>query len=456
MDAITSVLTPENIAARIERLPVSRWHLNVRILLGAATFFDSFDALAIAFVLPALIGPWNLHFSDIGLLISSGYFGQLIGATFFGWMGERYGRVKVLNWTVAILSVFGLACAFAWGYWSLVAFRFLQGLGLGGEIPLAATYINEIAKSGRRGHFVLMYQNVFPLGIMMSAVVSALVVPNFGWQWMFVIGAVPAFLILPLRRMVPESPRWLARHGHLAEADRVVSGLEARIARETGKPLPPIPAEYPAESNVRARWRDLFSGIYTPRTISIWIMWFCSASISYGLQTWLPTILRSVYKMSVSESLWYNVAGYAGLFTVCVISALIIDRVGRRPLFLFGFLAASALLVWLWLTADHSSAVFVMAAASLTSTMTSIMQLGFWVYAPEIYPTRMRALGTGAASAWARVSSVVMPSIVGGIMAHGTFSTIFLMFAVVGLVGAALVYFFAVETSRRPLEEVSP
>lgn len=111
-------------------LPPTRWHLKIRAIIGTATFFDGFDAVAIAFVLPTLIGLWHLGPSETGFLLSSGFFGQLIGASSFGWLAERYGRIRVLNWTILILSMFGLACAFAWSYWSLAGFRFLQGLGL--------------------------------------------------------------------------------------------------------------------------------------------------------------------------------------------------------------------------------------------------------------------------------------------------------------------------------------
>src|ERR1700722_19875666 len=127
-----AVLTPESIIARIERLPVSPWHVRMRVIVGSATFFDAFDALTIAFVAPALSGLWHLRPSDIGFLISSGFIGQAIGAAGFGWAAERYGRLRVLTWTVAIISVFSLACAWAWGFWSLFLLRFIQGFGLGG------------------------------------------------------------------------------------------------------------------------------------------------------------------------------------------------------------------------------------------------------------------------------------------------------------------------------------
>ena len=177
---MSNAVTPEQIAARIERLPVSPWHLKLRVVMGIALFFDAFDALAIAYVLPVLIGMWKLAPAQIGLLISAGFAGQLIGAIFFGWLAERIGRIPAAVWTIGIFSVFSIVCAFSWSYPSMLVFRFIQGLGLGGEVPIAAAYIGEIAKADRRGRFFLLYQVVFAIGLAAVAVAATWVVPTLG------------------------------------------------------------------------------------------------------------------------------------------------------------------------------------------------------------------------------------------------------------------------------------
>lgn len=133
----------QQITARVERLPLSRWHLQARVLVGAATFFDGVDALAIAYVLPVLADTWHLSPQRIGFLISAGYVGQLAGAVVSGWMAERIGRLATMIYTVTVYSVLSLLCVVSWDYWSLLAFRTIQGLGLGGEVPVAAAYVNE-------------------------------------------------------------------------------------------------------------------------------------------------------------------------------------------------------------------------------------------------------------------------------------------------------------------------
>src|SRR5436190_22810728 len=217
----------DNIVARLERLPTSWWQVQTRIIVGVATFFDAFDALAIATVLPVLVPMWKIAPTQIGLLISAGFLGQLVGALLFGWIGERYGRMPAMIGSIALFAVMSLVCAIAWDYNSLLVFRTIQGIGLGGEVPIAAVYISELTRAQGRGRFVLLYEMVFPIGLVMAALVGLWVVPHLGWQYMFVIGALPAFLALVLRRLLPESPRWLAVHGRNAEAEAAVSLIEA-------------------------------------------------------------------------------------------------------------------------------------------------------------------------------------------------------------------------------------
>ena len=182
MSVQTQAATAEEIIARVERLPVSWWHVKTRIIIGVATFFDAFDALAIASVLPAIVPMWKLTPPQIGFLISAGFLGQLLGALFFGWIAEKYGRMTGMIWSIATFAVMSFVCAFAWDYESLLAFRLVQGFGLGGEVPIAAVYISELARANVRGRFVMLYELIFPVGIVAATVIGFWVVPTLGWR----------------------------------------------------------------------------------------------------------------------------------------------------------------------------------------------------------------------------------------------------------------------------------
>src|SRR5262252_5097816 len=231
MDAVNRRSSVDDIVARIERLPTSWWQVQARIIVGVATFFDAFDALAIASVLPVIAPLWKLAPQQIGFMISAGFLGQLAGALLFGFIAERYGRMTAMIWSIALFGVMSLVCAFAWDYNSLLIFRTIQGVGLGGEVPVAAVFISELAKARGRGRFVLLYELVFPIGLVAASLLGLWVVPHLGWQYMFVIGTLPALLALVLRRLLPESPRWLAVRGRMADAEAAMSLIEAETQK---------------------------------------------------------------------------------------------------------------------------------------------------------------------------------------------------------------------------------
>ena len=173
---------------RFENLPFTRWHTRARIVVGSATFFDGFDSLSLAFALPVLIRLWKITPAESGLLISSSYVGQIFGALTFSWLAEKYGRIRSATAAVALMSLMSLGCALSTNFAMLFAFRFVQGIGLGGEMPVAATYISEVSKARGRGKFFILYEMIFPIGLMAAGQIGALVVPIFGWQIMFFAG----------------------------------------------------------------------------------------------------------------------------------------------------------------------------------------------------------------------------------------------------------------------------
>ncbi|HSG64409.1 MAG TPA: MFS transporter, partial [Gammaproteobacteria bacterium] len=214
----TAAATPDragSLLARIEAVPFGRWHRKPRIVIGTATFFDAFDALSLAFALPVLVALWNITPPQIGVLISASYAGQLIGALVFSNLAEKHGRIPGATAAVAIMSVMSLGCVFAGDFTTLLALRFLQGIGIGGHMPVAAAYISELSRAKGRGRFFLLYEMIFPVGLMATGQIGAIVVPALGWKAMFLIGAIPGMLVAFLITRLPESPRWLINRGRL-------------------------------------------------------------------------------------------------------------------------------------------------------------------------------------------------------------------------------------------------
>jgi putative MFS transporter len=441
--------------ARIERLPRTFWHLKARIIVGTATFFDGFDAITIAYVLPVLIGMWKLAPSQIGLLISSGYIGQIAGALLFGWLGDRWGRIPSLVFAIALFGVMSLACAFAWDYNSLFVFRTIQGIGLGGEVPVAASYITEMAKARGRGRFFLLYECVFGFGLLGASLLGLWLVPTVGWQSMFIIGALPALLVFPVLSMLPESARWLVGKQRLTDAARVVDELEADAVRR-GYAVPPVdPATIRPPVAWQWRWSDLFRGIYRTRTFVVWVIWFCTYLVTYGIVAWLPSLYRTVYKLDLSLALQYTFVTQLCGIVGAVASAFLFDKVTRRTWFGLTFLFTSLPLFALWLEGATSPAA-VMLCASISFLFTSANAGAIYVYSTEIYPTRFRAFGVSVATAWVRIGSAIGPIVVGFMLSDYGLAAVFLLFAIVAIIGAVISGAGSTDSRERVLEEISP
>ncbi|MFJ6434958.1 MFS transporter [Streptomyces sp. NPDC091416] len=460
--------TRATIAARFERLPLSRWHVTVRLIVGVVTFFEAFDQLLIAYALPELRDEWQLSTGDATAVLTVGSAGMLVGALLSGRLADRYGRVKVIAYCVAASGLVSLALTACTSLTPFLALRFVQGLAIGGEVPVAAAFISEITRSFKRGRFVLLYELVFPAGLTIGALVAAWVVPAAGWRVMFAVAAVPGLLAFLVQRGVPESPRWLAERGRLDEADAVMTEIEAKVSAATGKPLPrpsgPAPTApesvaaataTPAE-RAATGVRGLFTGRYRRRTLVVGAIWFTGYFVNYGVTSWLPSIYKDAYGLTLSDALLYStVTSVAGLLG-CLVVALTVDVLGRRRIFAICLGASAALLLTLAaLGAGTPAQVLVWTSLSAVGFFGSNICL--YLYTPELYPTRMRALGCSVGGAVNRLGVILGPVLVGVVYAAGdSVGAVFVMLGTVALVGAVVAGTLAEETANRPLEEISP
>lgn len=443
-----------HVVARLERLPYCSWHVKMRLIICTAWFFDAFDSIAIAYVLPPLIGQWHLSPQQIGPLIGIGFAGQVLGAIAFGWIAERWGRRRSMLMTLLIFTLGSLACAATQSYAVLFWLRFVQGIGLGGEVPLMAAYVNEFAHAKGRGRFSLSVQVLFAIGLLVVALVSIYVVPHWGWRWMFIIGAVPALLAIPLRAILPESPRWLASQGRSEEADRALTHIE-QIAASEGKTIPALPSDLPEVVEVRPRIADLFKDIYLGRTITVWLMWIGAYFVSYGITAWMPSLFRFVYHLSVEQSLLYGLitsaVGLCGSFS----ALYLIEAIGRKPMLILS-LGGSCVPLLSFAFLPHLTAAETLTIATAGFLFLTMSLISLATYTAEIYPTHLRALGGGVASAWQRGASMVGTSVVGLVLPLWGINAVFVMFGLFALMGALVTLFFAIETRAQVLEKLSP
>jgi MFS transporter, putative metabolite:H+ symporter len=449
--------TSADLIARMEQVPTSSWFVVARIVMGSATFFDAFNALSIAFVLPILVPLWHITPPEIGILIGASYVGQIIGALAFSWGAERYGRIPCAAAATAIYAVMSLACAAAWSFNILLAFRFIQGIGVGGEMPVAATYISELSKARGRGRFFMLYEMIFPIGLMVTGQVGAVLVPLMGWQIMFLIGGIPGLVIALMLLRLPESPRWLIGKGRLAAAEAVVRRLEAASDKSgaVAAPAPAVilPAQVEISLRARGKWSELLSPAYRGRTLIVWVLWASAYLVANSLNNWMPTLYTTVYHLALPQALRAaSMTNVAQVFLV-LICALVIDRTGRKY-WMMGAFGCGAVLLSVLAFGGTQDVSWVIVFSTLSYGLIGSIAAVVYLYTPEIYPTRMRAIGTGVATSWLRIASAIGPTMIGFMLAKGGVDSVFLMFAVVAIVGL-IAATRMIETRNLRLEEIS-
>src|SRR6478609_2555837 len=303
-------------------------------LIGAMMLFDSWDIIIIAYMMPYLSEEWHLDTYTTGWLLSSAAIGQFFGALAIGWLAERFGRKPLLCVTVVAMSLASLACATSTGPEQLMALRFLQGLFMGGALPVAASYINEIAPVRTRGRFFSSYQFLMVAGFPAASAGAALLAPHVGWRPLFVIGVIPMLFVPFLWLGFPDSPRWLNR----------AKGFDAAVAaiRRLGGPAePPGPVADEVRNEERVPVSALFRPSLRRMSMVMFLLWFMTSLVNYGLLNWTPTIFVGEFGLTKLQANELAALGSIPIFFAPIVLGATIDRFGRRPFAIGGALAAT-------------------------------------------------------------------------------------------------------------------
>ena len=418
----STVAEPLTRSERLDRLPFTSAH---RRLLGGAGIgwaLDAMDVGLVSFVLAALAVQWSLTPAEQSSLAAIGFVGMAVGASLGGLLADRIGRRSVFALTLLVYGLATGASALVSGLVALLVLRFVVGLGLGAELPVASTLVSEYAPARIRGRVVVILESFWAVGWVAAALIGFLVVPLSanGWRYAFAIGLLPAAYALVVRWGLPESVRFLERSGRVAEAEVAVRRFEAAAD------IAPVPSPPPTKTAARkptpkALWARALRG----RTVALWLTWFGINFGYYGAFIWLPTLLVAS-GFTLVKSFEYTLIITLAQLPGYALAAILIERWGRRPT-LATFLAGSALAAAGFGLADSVPTVL---AAGMA---LSFFNLGAWgaLYAvtPEVYPTPLRATGAGSATAFGRIASIIAPLLVPALRESGGTVGLFATFA---------------------------
>jgi MFS family permease len=463
-----------NVPNRLDRLPWAGFHWLVIFALGIAWILDGLEVTIVGSLSGALSDSPTLHLSgsQVGAAASAYLVGAVGGALFFGWLTDRLGRKKLFTVTVLVYLIATIACGLSWNFWSFALFRLLTGTGIGGEYAAVNATIQEMIPARRRGFTDLVINGSFWLGAAIGALGATVVLdpklvpPEVGWRAAFIIGGILGFIVLLLRRFLPESPRWLMTHGQPEEAERVTAEIEARIERETGRPLPPVP---PGSLRLRT---DIHS-------------WFLAGAralvTTYRRQTWLGVTLMAAqafcynavfFTYALILTRFYEVpSGHVGLFMLPfaignflgpLVLGRLFDTIGRRIMITATYGVSGVLMVltgWMftmgWLDAVQQTlawtGIFFVASAAASSAYLTV---------GESFPLEVRAIAIALFYAFGTgVGGVAGPALFGALIDTGSRVSIFYGYLLGGalmVIAAVVAGFLAANAERRSLEDVAP
>ncbi|MEU6572708.1 MFS transporter [Streptomyces sp. NPDC046805] len=447
--------------ARLDRLPLSRPHYALLLLGGLGYTFDGMDAAVVAFLMPSAQQVWHLDNGALGLIGSASPFGFLFGAATAGLLGDRIGRRKVMMWALAFYAFFSVVASAAPTYEVFLAARILAGAGAGAESAIIAPFLSEFVPAARRGWFVGALAGFFSFGFVAAALIGRFVVPTLpqGWRIAQVITALPVLMLLWWRRSLPESPRYLLSRGDTAGAERVVADLERRAEEATGRPLPPVPPEAastaltpaPPTLGLLSALRYLWSGTMARRTAVTWLIWFVITFSYYGFFSWIPTLLVE-RGITVTKSFEFSIIIYLAQIPGYFSAAWLSERLDRKNVIAL-YLTGSAVSAF-WLS-QTSTPVPITVAGAVLSFFLNGTYAGVYSYTPEVFPTWIRASGTGLSSAFGRVGSILAPLIIGLSAAGLGFGGVFGLTTAVLAIGVVCTLLFGLSTAGRSLEDVS-
>jgi putative MFS transporter len=401
-------------SSALERLPVSRWHWRLVVLVGIGTFFDLYEVFLGGVLAPVLAKEWGLGTLGKSMVIAAGFAGMFIGANVLSVAADRLGRRRVFILNLLVYSVFSFAAAFSPNIETFLVLRVLAGIGLGAELVLVDTYLAEFIPAKYRGRMTAWAYTIGFLGVPLAALLGGRLVARQellgidGWRWLLLFGGLGAVFIMAVRTMLPESPRWLESRGRHEEARSVVESVAAKVAPDTPVAESAVPDgpsasgdDAPSVAEVlRIAFRD-----YRKRTVMLVIFQILQTVAYYGFGTLAPLVLVGK-GFDVTESLGYAALAFAGYPIGSLLSVPLVERFERKHLIIAS--AVGIGVCGIVFAASTNVAVIVVAGFLLTA-VSNVFSNGFHIYQAEIFPTAIRSTASGMCYSLSRATSTVMP-----------------------------------------------
>jgi len=402
---------PVTVSSVVDPRPLGLIHVVVLVLCGSVMFLDGFDTQALSFAAPVLANEWGLDPAEVGRLLSAAIFGLMVGYLALSPLANRVGHRRVIVFSTAAFGVLTLLCSAATGPTELIVLRFLTGTGLGAAIPSLVALTSEFAPRRRRASFVLFIYCWLALGFVAAGLVSGVVIPQFGWRAMFVIGGVlPLVLVVVIIAFLPDSPRYLLVRPSSAQRLRA---LLLRIDPYLPDAVVVGPDVEDSNRPSRAGWMviELFRRAWLASTLLLWVAFIANLATFYSIQAWMPSIVGS-FGQEPSVIIAATVLTSIGGIVAATAIGPAMDRFNPFLILGFVYILGSVFIVILGRSLD-GDAWGLLIAAFVAGTCVTGGQMSIVAVASLIYPVRLRSTGVGWALGIGRVGGIIGPIVVG-------------------------------------------
>ena len=414
-----------------------RWKMLFASCLGFA--MDHMDMMVLGFVLPALIPAFGLSLTQGGTIATATFLGAVCGGYIFGVMGDYIGRVKVFTYSILLFSVFTGLTAFSENFTHLCIFRFIAGIGIGGEFGIGMTLVTETWPKDIRATAASLVIVVGLCGTIFAAIASWIILPIYGWKGVFVVGTLPALLAVWSRWNLEEPEIWVQQH-------ELKKSLMAKVSNNQ-----PLSEEEQVvyRDSVKPPVAHLFKDRRTTIVTLASTILTCVQNFGFfGIMIWLPTILMQKYKLSISGSTTWMIVTVVGMMIGAAVFGRIADRIGRRPAFIV-FQLASAASVWVYY--NLSDPIYLLIGGAIMGFFCDGMMPGYGAMLAENYSTHARSTAENLIFNTGRGVGGFAPMIIGALAATYTLAGAMLILSFVYIAAALTTYFCIPETKGKAL-----
>lgn len=452
----THAPTASGIGSQLDVLPVGRTHRKVVAAIGLGLFFEVYEIFLSGSIATALKTEYHLGGTALQLLMASSFVGMFIGAAAFGRIADRVGRRRAFLWNLVWFSVCSLLAAVAPTPALLVAARFLAGIGIGAEYPVADSYLSDVLPKAHRGRlaawaYTCSFLAVPALGFLALGLTGRTVLGVDGWRWLLLLGAVGAMFVMLMRRGLPESPRWLAAQGRTEEAQAALNAFADGSAPAQAQIEAPA-LEHSTASSAGNPLVRLRQQPYRGRLAMLAVFHLFQPFGYYGFGTMAGLVLVA-RGFDVTSSLLFTALSFIGYPLGSLISIPLLARFERKHLVLAGVAAMAFCGIAF---AAVSGPVLIVAFGVLTTAAANVFSNIYHVYQAEIFPSDVRATAVGWTYSLSRLSSAALPFVLIPILdTYG--ATAMFAVVVVALVAAVSVLVpLGPRTTGRSLDEINP